>query len=48
MDCMQEGWVDRVESSLFLQNLASSGTATESLLNTLLVSQKECLLSMVC
>ena len=39
MDCMQEGRVDRVESSLFLQNLASSGTATEGLLKTLLVSR---------
>ena len=39
MDSMQEGRVDRVESSLFLQNLASSGTATESLLNALSVSR---------
>ena len=38
VDCIQEERVDRVESSLFLQSLASSGTATESVMKKLLVS----------
>ena len=39
LDCMQEGRVDTVEASLFLQKLASSVNASESLLKSLLVSR---------